>query len=96
MSYYEQPQSPASWQQNSRPGWDPRSAAANSNTATPSHVSQYAKQDIQGQSADMTTRFTSQVKPEDPAAFGSQLDGMILPILVARYCYRTLQILDSS
>jgi hypothetical protein len=64
MSYYE-PQSPAGWQ-NPRPSWDSRSG-----TTTPGHAS-YSKQDAQGQS-DLTTRF-SQVKPEDPSAFGSQLD----------------------
>lgn len=76
MSYYD-PQSPASWQQNPRPGWDPRSV-----TSTPGHPS-YSKQDIQGPSTDLTTRFTANLKPEDPSAFGSQLDG-IPPLLHAR------------
>lgn len=70
MSYYE-PQSPASWQQNPRTSWDPRSTAT-----TPGGHTSYSKQDLPGQSADLTTRFTAQMKPEDPSAFGSQLDGM--------------------
>ncbi|KAA8913887.1 hypothetical protein FN846DRAFT_886305 [Sphaerosporella brunnea] len=65
MSYYD-PQTPASWQQSQRQGWDPRSAAT-----TPTHVP-YSKE--MGPAQDLTTRFTAQMKPEDPSAFGSQLD----------------------
>ncbi|KAI5791850.1 hypothetical protein EDC01DRAFT_717485 [Geopyxis carbonaria] len=68
MSYYE-PQSPASWQQNQRSGWDSRSAVS-----TPGQASFNKNELIVHGQADMTTRFTAQSKPEDPAAFGSQLD----------------------
>ncbi|KAI5817663.1 hypothetical protein BZA77DRAFT_30605 [Pyronema omphalodes] len=68
MSGYYNPQSPASWQQN-RPGdWDPRSTSS-----TPGHASSYSK-DMQGPPTDMMTRFTAQMKPEDPSAFNSQID----------------------
>lgn len=71
MSYYE-PQSPAGWQQNqsqSRQSWDTRSTVS-----TPGQAS-FNKNEVHGNQVDLTTRFTAQMKPEDPAAFGSQLDG---------------------
>jgi hypothetical protein len=71
MSYYD-PQSPASWQQTQRQGWDPRSAAT-----TPTALVPYAPKDM-GSAQDLTTRFT-QMKPEDLSAFGSQLDGTRIP-----------------
>lgn len=80
MSYYEQqPQSPANWQnQGPRQGWDNRSTASTPGQPT------FNKNDVHGQHQDLTTRFTAQMKQEDPTAFGSQLDGMFSQDTVAR------------
>jgi ABC-type phosphate transport system substrate-binding protein len=68
MSYYDA-QSPASWQ-HPRPSWDARPGT------TPDHQPFHPMHRAQtSDTTDLTTRFTAQLgKPEDPAAFGSQID----------------------
>lgn len=70
MSYYEnqtQPQpQPQTWQ-SSRPSWEGRAGTTPVQTHFPrSHASD---------PSDLTARFTAQMKSEDPAAFGAQIDG---------------------
>ncbi|KAL7276528.1 hypothetical protein RUND412_000488 [Rhizina undulata] len=67
MSYYE-PQPSTSWQ-NSRPGWDARSGT------TP--IQNHYHRPHASESVDLTNRITAQMKPEDPAAFGSQIDAEV-------------------
>ncbi|TGZ78278.1 hypothetical protein EX30DRAFT_162212 [Ascodesmis nigricans] len=69
MSYYEQqPQSPAWQQQAQRQSWDTRSTVSTPGQPT------FNRAEVHGPPSDLTTRYTAQMKPEDPAAFGSQLD----------------------
>lgn len=68
MSYYEnQAQAQAPTWQSSRPSWEGRAGTTPVQTHFPrSHTSD---------PSDLTARFTAQMKPEDPAAFGAQIDG---------------------
>ncbi|RPB10452.1 hypothetical protein P167DRAFT_491019 [Morchella conica CCBAS932] len=67
MSYYEnQAQTQASTWQSSRPNWEGRAGTTPVQTHFPrSHASD---------PSDLTARYTAQMKPEDPAAFGAQID----------------------
>ncbi|KAG0634933.1 hypothetical protein HOY80DRAFT_1012232 [Tuber brumale] len=65
MSYYE---SQTSWQnQSNRPNWDQRAAGS---TPVQTHFPRSHASDP----SDLTVRYTASMKPEDPSAFGSQLD----------------------
>lgn len=68
MSYYEnQAQTQASTWQSSRPNWEGRAGTTPVQTHFPrSHASD---------PSDLTARYTAQMKSEDPAAFGAQIDG---------------------
>ena len=66
MSYYE---SQTSWQnQPNRSNWDQR---ASGSTPVQAHFPRSHASDP----SDLTVRYTASMKPEDPSAFGSQLDG---------------------
>jgi hypothetical protein len=72
MSYYEnqaqaQAQAQAATWQSSRPSWEGRA----STTPVQAHFPRSHASDP----SDLTVRYTAQMKPEDPAAFGAQIDG---------------------
>lgn len=68
MSYYE---SQTAWQ-SSRPNWEQRAAGT---TPIQAHFPRSHASD-----SDLTIRYTTSMKPEDPSAFGSQIDGDYQPL----------------